>query len=513
MVFSFFKKDPKDPKKRSGTGSAPAQGGPRTGGGATVQTRPLPKPVSRPVSGPATRAAQPNSPSTVFARTETALPDRDRARSRAMETAAKIDQIESEMARDMLRGLGRTTGAPQQPAAPTPAPVTAPVPAAPPVAAEPTADEARELAETLTGDIDAIEINTSGAGSVIDETAILFSNGQADEAESVLRAGLRAGDMGPSTRLAWRMLFELVNQRADKISYDKLTVDYVARFEHAAPAWHEYAAAQMGHAGAMARPAAGSPAVQQPGASHVPGICMPPKVDAGIVKDLEQLRGLTATHPVVQLDLSAIAEFDAAGADLLLRVVNAFKKSNRGLILPGAEQCAALLQRSIEPGRRDPSDSPWLLLLELLRILGRQNDFEETAIHYCVTFEMSPPSWETAPAQMKAAPPTAGTNPAVQGTAPTASGAPLELRGIVEGEGEPHFGRLLASARERKEIIIDCLHLRRMAFSAASAFLPVIRRLQQGGATVELRNVNALVAALLHLLGITAVVTVHARRT
>ncbi|MCK7497804.1 MAG: hypothetical protein MZW92_48925 [Comamonadaceae bacterium] len=51
---------------------------------------------------------RPSSPSTSFPLTETALPEREKARNRALETTAKIDAIESEMARDMLRGLGRS---------------------------------------------------------------------------------------------------------------------------------------------------------------------------------------------------------------------------------------------------------------------------------------------------------------------------------------------------------------------------------------------------------------------
>jgi hypothetical protein len=51
-----------------------------------------------------------------------------------------------------------------------------------------------------------------------------------------------------------------------------------------------------------------------------------------------------------------------------------------------------------------------------------------------------------------------------------------------------------------------------MAFSAASALLTVVMKLQQSGARVEFRGVNPLVGALFQLLGVTAVAPVSLRR-
>jgi hypothetical protein len=92
VVFSFFKKDQKDPKggsKRADDARGPGQ-----------------RPAGRPMPDPASRASPARLPSQRFATTENALPDRELARSLAIETAAKIDKIESEMARDFLRPPG-----------------------------------------------------------------------------------------------------------------------------------------------------------------------------------------------------------------------------------------------------------------------------------------------------------------------------------------------------------------------------------------------------------------------
>jgi ABC-type transporter Mla MlaB component len=89
---------------------------------------------------------------------------------------------------------------------------------------------------------------------------------------------------------------------------------------------------------------------------------------------------------------------------------------------------------------------------------------------------------------------------------------PLDWRGDIAADGQPLFGRMMAAPRSQARLVVECRHLRRMAFSAASALLGHVIKLQQMGTTVEFRNVNALVGALLQLLGISAVAEVQLRR-
>jgi anti-anti-sigma regulatory factor len=493
VVFSFFKKDPKDAKDRSRKSGSGAR--PGTPAGSRVPPAPVGRPLAEPVNRSLNRASL---PSQRFATTENAIPDKELARSLAMETAAKIDAIESEMARDFLRpsqqNVGANTGGS---AAVATQRLSATLPA--PAAIASRDDDAFDAhGDALAGSIDAIEIHTSGAGSVIDETAILFANGQIEEAEANLRVAIEADDLGHARQMAWLMLFELVNQRGDRAAFEQLTMDYALRFENSPPGWVDYVAA------AAQRPGAGAPATP----AGVAVVRLPDVVDANVVKPLEQLKQLAASHPALTLDASGVRSIDPVGAELLLRVVNAFKRASHELIVQGAEHLVNPLRGAIEPGRRDESDAGWMLLLEVFRLLGRQDDFDETGIQYCITFEVSPPSWEPAPPNMK----TRAAAPAAVAATAAASDDPLAWRGVIEAEGEPFFGRLATLARVHKELSVDCGQLRRMAFSAASALLTLVMKLQQGGASVEFRNVNVMVGALLQLLGITAIAAVQLRR-
>jgi len=508
VVFSFFKKDPKDAKKGGAGRSRPAATGPRTGGATEVATRPLAKPIGRPLTGPVGRPLDRAAAAPGAAAGEPAVPERERARNHARQTAAKIDQIEAEMARDLggnsSRGAAtlppRTTIVAVPAATAGPATISAPMTLARNTIAFDPLDENSEM---LGGNIDAIEINTSGGSSVIDEAAILFANGQIDSAETLLRSGLHRDDLGSSTRAAWLMLFELLNLRGERAAFEQLSMEYALRFEQKPPPWADDVGTTV-----IAQDA--GPATQAAAVGIHPGVRLPASIDAAIVGHLEHLRGLTAAHAALQLDVSDASRVDLAGASLLLKVIGAFKRSHRELTLVGAAHLASVLGSMVESGRRDSSDALWMLLLEVLRLLGRHDEFEEAAIQYCITFEVSPPSWETPPPNLKVAPASAATAAGAEGST-TGFAFAFALRGTVDGEGEPHFSRMVAAARNQPQIVIDCGQLRRLTYSAGSALLGTLRRIRHGGSNIELQNVGALVAALLQLLGITSIATVRSR--
>jgi len=334
--------------------------------------------------------------------------------------------------------------------------------------------------------IEAIELGTSDSSSALDETAILFANGQDEAAEAVLRTAIETDRLGAGTERGWLMMFEFFQQRGDKAGFERLTMQYALRFEHSAPGWLDYEPA--------------GPRLDTKGDS--PTVKLPLEIGSNIVKPLEHLKTLAMTNSKLTLDLSDARSIDAVGAELLLRVFNAFKRASHELIVQGAEQLLNPLRAAIEPGRRDSADACWMLLLDVHRLLNRQNDFEETGIQYCITYEVSPPSWEPFAANIKTRAPVT--------VAPSAD--PLDWRGDIGGDGEPLFGRMMTSARSQPRLVVECRHLRRMAFSAASALLGHVIKLQQLGATVEFRNVNALVGALMQLLGVSAVAEVQLRR-
>jgi anti-anti-sigma regulatory factor len=348
------------------------------------------------------------------------------------------------------------------------------------------------------GNANAIELHAEGTGSAIEETAILFANGLIEPAEAGLRSAIQGDALGDAAQRGWLMLFELLQQRGDKAGFDSLTIEYVLRFESSPPAWIEY---KDDVAPVAVAPGAGSPA-------GAPVIALPETVDAGVVQHLEQLKQHSLTHQSITLDTSNVRSIDAVGAELLLRVVNAFKRASHELLVQGADQLITPLRAAVEAGRRDPSDAIWMLLLEVFRLLNRQHDFEETGIQYCITYEVSPPSWEPAPPNLKT---RAAVPQQQQAIAPDPTDG-LQWRGTLRGEGEPHFSRLVSASKTEQKLVVDCMYLKRVEFATATGMLALVTRVRQAGATIEFRNVNYLIGALFSLLGIDAVAQVQLRR-
>lgn len=376
--------------------------------------------------------------------------ERERQRAIARATAAKIDEIELEMASvifDDEPAWGSGARHPAAAAAAASAPLAAP---------ETGMDELPDAAAQ------------PATAPAVEESAILYANGQAAAAESLLRDSL-AG-FGHSERLPWWMLFDLYQATGQEAEFESIAIDYASHFETSPPAWQPLVPDQD------APPLAGVAAAERFG----------PVLDAGIGPGLARL--LAASSPLVRIDLGAVRSADADGCARLLAALQALREDGRELVLAGADTLMATLRPMLAVGERAGGQAPWLLLLELLLLSNREKDFEESAMDYCVTFEVSPPSFE-APKRVSTAPP-----------APRA-GDRFLLPALALGDGGALLDAIDAYADGRTLLVLDCARLARMDYGFATALQARLRVHTGQERRVELRELNHLVAALLRLLG------------
>jgi ABC-type transporter Mla MlaB component len=330
---------------------------------------------------------------------------------------------------------------------------------------------------------------------VLEEAAILYANGQDLPAVSVLAAAV-VDDRAPDT---WLMLLELYQSLGKRTEFENLAIDYAVRFETSAPAWSE----------AHARPAArATPAARA-------AIVFKGALDVRIVPQLEQLKKLAQRNAVLHLEFDQVTSVDSQGADLILRVFAAFQKSKHEVAISGASQLAERLRDAIKVGRRDASNAVWMLLLEIYRILGRQAAFEETSIDYCVTFEVSPPSWE--PASAKYIVEDQDGTPAPQEMAELGGNTVfgpdhVKLSGDLVGKSENELARLSAFANTRQHVVVDCARLVRVDFTAAGLLLNWAVGMRGQRKEIEFINVGHLVAALFVVMGLHEVVPIERRK-
>ncbi|MFM7120029.1 MAG: STAS domain-containing protein, partial [Gammaproteobacteria bacterium] len=155
------------------------------------------------------------------------------------------------------------------------------------------------------------------------------------------------------------------------------------------------------------------------------------------------------------------------------------------------------------------------LQLELLRLLGRQQAFEDLSIEYCVTYEVSPPSWEPLATTLRAG---SGPQPrTAKEAAPAKVGVRVLPDGVaVSGELLGRIPELVDSLRHyantHATVSVDCLGLRRIDFAAAGELLNEIVALRDQGKYLRFRDVNHLVGALMAVMGIPDLAEVRLRR-
>jgi hypothetical protein len=65
------------------------------------------------------------------------------------------------------------------------------------------------------------------------------------------------------------------------------------------------------------------------------------------------------------------------------------------------ERFFTVLHDAAPNGVRDADPAFWQLRLDALRMANRPDQFDEAAIDYCMTYEVSPPSWEPSQCEVR----------------------------------------------------------------------------------------------------------------
>lgn len=361
------------------------------------------------------------------------------------------------------------------PAPATPAPVEKPVaakaPPPPPVkAAPPTPAPAAKPAPP--------------AGlAVLQAVARQHAAGKTTEASNALEAALRAGTLGTATEQGWGMLFDLLQILNRRQAFENLADAYAKRFERSAPAW-------------LDATGTADSSLDTGGAAYV---ALSGILSAASASALSKLVEIAENSPTVRLGLLKVTDADNDGCRLLLDALRQIKKRGRECLLTGADEFSVILAGKVEMMKREREET-WLLLLELYQRIGDQPAFEDTAVGYAVTFEVSPPSWES-PAVAKAT----ASKPAPKNKDPF----------VLEGEllaGMSTINTLAAAAAGRDAITIETDHLHRIDEVSVKILLDALTPLHAQGLHIRIRGANLLIATLLNTSGLDKIATVEIRR-
>lgn len=440
-------------------------------------------PPTKPAAGP----AAPGAPVTVPAR-----PRRDQAAAKA--TAKKIDAIESEMSEEFTSARvpsGNTLPAPAQvQRVQSPPPSTRPPD--PHQIFESTLPSIGMSTEFLLGpQAKSTDIVVSAeSAQVVEEAAILYASGQAAMAEQVLLVAVQGDNLIDGGQRPWWMLFELFQLSGRQAEFDNLSITFASRFETSPPSWRNMESEDLLPASQML-----------PKAAALPTVAFVGKLDASIVRLLEKVQKLGESSSVLRLEFTKVTEVDPVGCGLLLKILKRLQASSHELVLVGANELAGRIRAILQVGRRDETEAPWLLLLEILRLLNSEVEFEEASMDYCVTFEVSPPAFD-APRKV--------TTEKADSANPQA--AAFSMPSLVEGKAETLLAAIAEFAATHDPAAIDCSRLRRIDFTAAGQLLSGLAPVVAGGRVVEFVEVNHMVGALMDVIGLKEIARISIRK-
>ncbi|WP_304772448.1 STAS domain-containing protein [Undibacterium sp.] len=327
---------------------------------------------------------------------------------------------------------------------------------------------------------------------LLEEAAILFASGQKEVAEQMLQDAIQQDNLGSAIQTAWYMLFDLYQISNNQSAFDHLSLDYASKFETSPPVW-DNAASKAREISNISNDDA------------TPSLTFPSQLDANVIKLLEKLQQLSKQSRSLRLDFTRVKQVDPIGCGLLLRTFKNLKKSNHELILVGAQDFTEKIRAILEIGRRDETEAPWLLLLEILQLLHFEKAFEETSIDYCVTFEVSPPSFE------------APQNRVIMATQEISHAEEVSNRfmmpAIIEGKTDSLISQIAAHAKLYNTVLLDCSQLERVEFGASAQLLSgLVPIASKKDTTIQFHEVNYLVMSLFNAMGLKNVAVIFPRK-
>ena len=316
---------------------------------------------------------------------------------------------------------------------------------------------------------------------VIEEAAILFANGQSLQALTALTKAVHDGDLGPSALQVWLMLFDLYQLLGMKAEFEALGMDFLVKFERSPPVWIK------------AEPQS-NPALATGGMGYC---ALTGVLSDGSASQLEQLRRMSQRQQAIRIDFAKLQGVDPFGCARLLVVLEVLKTSGKEVVFTGEAHLLRLLEAECQTENKDTDGVLWSLQFEILRRLGLEDRFEEAAVNYAVTYEVSPPSWPSRDHQTGAK-----TGPGPRTTATEPAQPAFRLSGDVTGASENLPRQLEDWAASNSPLVIDMSAVRRVDFVSAGQLLNVFTGLHQAGTTVQIRGANELIAVLFGVMGI-----------
>ncbi|WP_422088280.1 STAS domain-containing protein [Variovorax sp.] len=449
-------------------------------------------------------------------------------------TLKKIDEIEQQMSQQWWKGRGPNGEALVNP------PPDAGAETLPPARADDAPDTQTDQPHSVGVPAAAVPAGDAAVAAgaapaplsrlahdgALEEAVIRFAHGDDTGAEAILLQAL-ASESAPATEAEgspaaerddsrWRALFDLYRATGDAAKFAAARMRYAQRMRRMGPDWvslEELARSVKAVAASEESGAASE------GSAHADWVS---PVHLGREGLVELTRALSKAGSVWTLDWRALNAIGADAAAPLRVLFTHWADSPVQLRFMGSAQLLAVLSEAAPNNDRSTEDVWWQLHLAALRMMHLPDDFELVALNYCITYEVSPPSWQDPRGECAslAAPPASRPSSvwsllSVGGDSesfPSTDSGFAALAGDLRGESLSSWQRLDNDLRHTAAPVISCAALLRMDLAAAGALLSWVRTRDANGERVQFVDAHRLIAALFTLVGITDHATVAVRK-
>jgi len=354
----------------------------------------------------------------------------------------------------------------------------------------------------------------------LDEAVIAFANADFEQCEQALVGLTGPGGERTLHPETWLVLFDLYRAIGQQHKFESLALDYAERFGLSAPQWFSIPR--------LVAEAAGEERTSSVSVDGQVGWVCPDYLDAEGVAKLAS-RALQMPLPWV-FEWAALKKIDVEACAKLSDLFRSWIPQAVDMRWLSGERLFTVLQDAAPNGVRDADPAFWQLRLDALRMANRPDQFDEAAIDYCVTYEVSPPSWEPSNCQVRISgsgnhttqQPLSVVSEVSKGfgfddSAHAAEEAArvqvdsVELSGQLVGDITMTLGKIDADLGAARRINVSCSRLIRVDFIAAGDLLNWVLARRAENRSVHFVEVHRMVALFFGAMGINEHASVKVR--
>ncbi|MDE2452658.1 MAG: STAS domain-containing protein, partial [Burkholderiales bacterium] len=371
----------------------------------------------------------------------------------------------------------------------------------------------------------AVEVSEVQHDPELDEPVIAFANADFSQCEQALREMTSPGGSRAQHAETWLVLFDLYRATGQQPNFESLALEYAHQFGWSAPQWYSLPKL-VADAVAEDEPRMATSSSASRLMGEVGWVC-PDMLDIDAVG---RLRSLTLQMPLPWIfDWGGLHSIDAEAAMQLSMLFRLWAGQALEMRWVAGDRLFSVLSEAAPTGVRDADPAFWLTRLDALRLANRADQFDEAAIDYCVTYEVSPPSWEPARckvhvsgASMSTRQPSMSVMSGVSTSfhESTLSDDPggqieqahVELSGQLVGDISATLATLDSQLGASTIVDVSCARLIRVDFIAAGDLLNWVLAKRSQNRSVQFTDAHRLVALFFGAMGINEHARVQVRK-